>query len=66
MELEHLFRLTNELLVMQAVLASVLLPGLAGRADLYRSFVRNLASWVVTFGPVGLLIYVLCEVVRLS
>lgn len=67
MELEHFFRLSNELMMLQMLFAGAfLLPGAVGRMDLYRAFVRTAASWVVTFGPVALLLYVLFEVSRFS
>lgn len=67
MELEHLFQYSNSFLTLQMALAGALLvPGAIGRIDLYRSFAREMASMVVTFGPVGLLVYVLIEVAKLS
>lgn len=67
MELEHLFPYPNSFLALQMALAGALLaPGAVGRMDLYRAFVRELASAVVTFGPVGLLVYMLYEVAKLS
>jgi|MudIll2142460700_1097286.scaffolds.fasta_scaffold190101_2 hypothetical protein len=67
MELEHLFHTSGLFLALQLFFAgSLLVPGVMGRADLYHAFVRKLASAVVTFGPVGLLVYVLYEVSRLA
>jgi hypothetical protein len=67
MELEHLFHHSNFFVVMQILLAgSMLMPAAIGRLDLYRTFVRRVASLVVNVGPVGLLVYVLYEVSRLS
>lgn len=45
---------------------SLLIPAAIGRLDLYRTFVRKIASSVVTVGPMGLLVYILYEVSRLS
>lgn len=67
MELEHLFQYSNTYMTMQMVLAGALLvPSAIGRMDLYRSFARETASLVVTFGPVGLLVYMLFEVAKLA
>ena len=67
MELEHLFQQTRFFMTLQLVLAgSLLIPAALGRADIYRIFVRCMASNVVTFGPVGLLGYILYEVSTLS
>ena len=67
MELEHLFQLSNTYMTLQMVLAGALLvPAAIGRLDLYRSFVRELASLVVTFGPMGLLVYMLAEMAKLA
>jgi hypothetical protein len=37
-----------------------------GRSDLYRVFAGKVASYLVTFGPISMLIYVLYAVSRLS
>ena len=66
MELEHLLHHPGWFLIMQFLMGSLLIPAIAGRPDIYRSFVRSLASNAVTFGPFGLLVYVLFEVSRLS
>ena len=67
MELEHLFQLTKGFMTLQmAFAASVYAVGQMGRPDLVRSFVRSLTSYVVSFGPMGLLGYVLYEVSKLS
>jgi len=67
MELEHLFRQSEFFLTLQLVLTgSLFIPGMIGRTDLYRSFVRKVASNVVSFGPMGLLVYVLYNVSRLG
>ncbi|MEK6744354.1 MAG: hypothetical protein AABZ15_12120 [Nitrospirota bacterium] len=66
MELEYLFQHSGPFMVMQLMMGSLLVPAAMGRVDLYRAFVRNMASYVVSFGPVALLVYVLFEVSRLS
>jgi hypothetical protein len=45
---------------------SLLIPAAVGRIDIYRIFVRSTASNVVTFGPMGLLVYILYEVSKLA
>jgi hypothetical protein len=67
MELDHVFHYSNFFVAIQILFAgSLLVPATIGRLDLYRSFVRKIASSVVTVGPVGLLLYILYEVSRLS
>lgn len=66
MELEHVLQQSGWFLVMQMLMGSLMVPAMLGRADLYRSFVRSAASYVVTFGPFGLLVYVLFEVSRIA
>ena len=65
MELEHVMQQSGWFHIMQMVMGSLLLPAMIGRGDLYRSFIRSTASNVVSFGPFGLLVYVLFEVSRL-
>lgn len=66
MELEYLFQHSGSFMILQLMMGSLLVPAAIGRTDLYRSFVRSAASYVVSFGPVALLVYVLFEVSRLS
>jgi len=66
MELEYFFQHSGSFMIMQLMMGSLLVPAVIGRADLYRSFVRSSASYVVSFGPVALLVYVLFEVSRLA
>ena len=66
MELEYLFQYSGSFMILQLMIGSLLVPAAMGRTELYRSFVRSMASYVVSFGPVGLLVYVLFEVSRLS
>jgi hypothetical protein len=66
MELEHLLHHSGGYLTLQLLMGALLVPSLVGRVDLYRSFIRTVASHVVSFGPLALLVYVLYEVSRLS
>ena len=66
MELEHLMHHPGWLLAMQLLLGSLMVPAMMGRIDLYRKVVNAAASNVVTFGPFGLLVYVLYEVSKLA
>ena len=66
MELEYLLQHSGSFMVLQLMMGSLMVPAAMGRTDLYRSFARNMASYVVSFGPVALLVYVLFEVSRLS
>jgi hypothetical protein len=66
MELEHVLHHPGWFLAMQLLMGSMMVPAMINRNDLYRSFVRSVASHVVTFGPFGLLVYVLFEVAKLS
>jgi hypothetical protein len=66
MELEHVMQQSGWFLIMQMLMGSLLVPAMIGRVDLYRSFVRSAASNIVSFGPFGLLVYVLFEVSRLA
>ena len=60
MELEHAFQQSGFVVALQLLIAgSLLAPGVMGRGDLYRIFVSTAASYVVSFGPMGLLVYVL-------
>ncbi len=47
-------------------MSSLLFTGMMGRADMYRSLVNTLTSYVVSFGPMALLVYVLYGVSRLQ
>jgi hypothetical protein len=66
MELEHVMQQSGFYLMMQMLMGMLMVPAMIGRIDLYRSFVRSAASNVVSFGPFGLLVYVLFEVSRLA
>ena len=62
MELEHVMQQSGWFIIMQMLMGSLLVPAMIGRVDLYRSFVRSAASNIVSFGPFGLLVYILFEV----
>jgi hypothetical protein len=66
MELEYLYQHSGSFMMLQLMMGSLLVPAAIGRSDLYRSFVRSASSYVVSFGPVAILVYVLFEVSRLS
>jgi hypothetical protein len=67
MDFEHVFQQSGFLVAFQLfVVASLLAPGVMGWTALYQRFIRSAASSVVSFGPVGLLIYVLYKVSQLS
>jgi hypothetical protein len=66
MELEHVMQQSGLLLIMQMLMGMLMVPAMIERIDLYRSFIRSAASNVVSFGPFGLLVYVLFEVSRLA
>lgn len=66
MELEHVLQQSGWFLIMQMLMGSLMVPAMIGRVDLYRLFARSAASNVVSFGPFGLLVYVLFEVSRLA
>lgn len=66
MELEHFLHQSGWYCIAQLLMGSLMVPAMIGRVDLYRSFVRTVASQVVSFGPFALLVYVLYEVSRLS
>lgn len=67
MELEHVFRQTTYFTVFQmAFMTTLYVMERTGRGEIIRSFVRSVTSAVVSFGPFGLLVYILREVSRLS
>ncbi len=67
MDFEHVFQQTGFLLALHIVIVvSVIGPGAMGRSDFYRIIVGKVASLVVTFGPMVMLLYILYIVSRLS
>jgi len=66
MDFEHAFQQAGFISALQMmILGSLLAPGVMGRSDLYRAFAGRLASSVVTFGPMAMLVYVLYAVSKL-
>jgi hypothetical protein len=67
MDFEHAFLQSNLFTIFQMMfMGSLLVPSIIGRIDLYGKLVRALASNVVSFGPVALLMYVLYQVSHLN
>lgn len=67
MELEHAFQQSGFLVAFQImVVGSLIAPAALGGAALYHRFVRVIASYVVSFGPMAILIYVLYKVSQIS
>lgn len=67
MELEHAFQQSGFLVALQLmIVGSLLAPGVMGGSALYYRFVRTITSYVVSFGPVAVLMYVLYMVSHLS
>ncbi len=67
MEFEHAFQQSGFLVAFQLlVVGSLLAPGVIGGSTLYHWFVRKTASYVVTFGPMALLVYILYKVSHLA
>jgi len=67
MEFEHVFQQSGFLVALQLLIAiSIFAPGVLGGSALYQRFIRTAASFVVSFGPVALLVFVLYKVSHLS
>jgi hypothetical protein len=67
MDFEHTFLQSNFFMIFQMMfMGSLIVPSIIGRIDLYGKVVRALASTVVSFGPVALLMYVLYQVSHLN
>ncbi len=67
MELEHAYQQSEFIAALQLLAAgSLLVPGALGRSDMFRAFVGSVTSYVVSFGPLAVLIYVLYRVSQLS
>ena len=67
MELEHIFTQSSAFMVFQLLfMSSLLIPGMVGRTDIFPAFIRTLATYVVSFGPLALLVYVLHAVSKLQ
>jgi len=67
MEFEHVFQQSGFLVALQLlIVTSLFAPGVLGGSALYHRFIRTAASFVVSFGPVAILVYVLYKVSHLS
>ena len=67
MEFEHAFQQSNFFLMFQMMfMGSLLVPKMLGRMDLYNKGVKALASNMVSFGLVAMLVYVLYQVSNLN
>jgi hypothetical protein len=67
MELEHAFQQSGFLVALQLlIIGSLVAPATMGSTVLYHRFVRTLASYVVSFGPMAVLLYVLYKVSQMS
>jgi len=67
MEFEHTLQQSGFFLMFQMIfMGSLFVPGLIGRTDMYGKVVRTLATNVVSFGPLAILVYVLYEVAHLN
>jgi hypothetical protein len=67
MELEHAFQQAGFISALQImILGSLLAPGVMGRSDLYFTLAGRVASYLVTFGPPAMLVYVLYAVSHLG
>jgi uncharacterized membrane protein len=67
MEFEHVFQQSGFLVALQLLIAtSLFAPGVLGGSVLYHRFIRTATSFIVSFGPVALLVYVLYKVSHLS
>lgn len=66
MELEHAFQQSGFIAALQLMMiGSLIAPGVMGRSDMYRMFVGSVASYIVSFGPMAMLVYVLYRVSHL-
>jgi len=66
MELEHAFQQSEFLAALQIFVAGALLaPYVLGNSALYQRCARTVATYVVSFGPMALLVYVLYRVSHL-
>lgn len=66
MELEHAFQQSEFLTAIHLmVMGTLIAPGMLGGRILYYRLVRVVASSVVSFGPMALLVYILYKVSHL-
>jgi hypothetical protein len=67
MELEHAFQQSGFLVAFQVMVVGSLMASVAiGGPALLHRFVRTLASYVVSFGPMAILVYMLYKLSQLS
>ena len=67
MEFEHAFQQSEFLVALQLmIVGSLFAPGAMGGSALYYRFVLSIVSYLVSFGPFVLLVYVLYKVSQLS
>lgn len=67
MELEHAFQQSGFLVAFQImVIGSLTAPGILWGIAVYQRFVKALASCVVSFGPMAILVYVLYKLSQIS
>lgn len=67
MELEHAFQQSGFLVAFELmVITSFFAPGFFEDSARFQRFVRAAASYIVSFGPMAILIYVLYQVSRLA
>ncbi len=67
MDFEHAFQQSGFLVALQLmVIGSVVAPAAMGGSALLQRFVRAIASYVVSFGPMAILIYMLYKLSRIS
>ncbi len=67
MDFEHAFQQSGFLVAFQLmIITSVAAPAALGCPGLVHKFVRTLASYVVSFGPMAILVYVLYKLSQMS
>ncbi len=67
MELEHTFQQSGFLVAFQMMVVGTLLaPGILGGVALYQRFAKALASYVISFGPMAILVYMLYKISQIS
>ena len=66
--MEHAFTMQwgNMAALQMLFVATLLFPGIEGRGDAFRAFVETVTSYVVSFAPMALLIYLLYAVSRFN
>ncbi|HLE40571.1 MAG TPA: hypothetical protein VI956_03620 [Nitrospirota bacterium] len=66
--MEHTFTLQwgNVVALQMLFVAALLFPGIEGRGAAFRDFVGTVASYVVSFAPMAILIYLLYAVSRFN